>query len=283
MQQAETTAEENIRAYEDAEAEAAEVQAKASKPVVDKRFPVMEIFGPTIQGEGRLCGVQTLFIRFGGCDYRCKMCDSMHAVLPSLVQEHSKRMTTDEIIQSVRKLVEKTWVGWITLSGGNPAMHKLEPLVNRLQLELGLAVAVETQGSLYADWLSNCNSLCISPKAPGMGAEFELDKFEDFVPLLAFDHVYVKVVVFNALDVDFCVALTKRFAVLRQPGKFYISLGNPMPPEAKGGPTHQLFDTVDLVSNYEILMEEVLQNNHLRFATILPQVHVVIWGNKQGV
>jgi 7-carboxy-7-deazaguanine synthase len=32
-----------------------------------RTFPVIEIFGPTIQGEGALAGLPTMFVRFGGC------------------------------------------------------------------------------------------------------------------------------------------------------------------------------------------------------------------------
>jgi len=41
---------------------------------------VSEIFGPTIQGEGALIGQPTVFVRTGGCDYRCTWCDTLHAV-----------------------------------------------------------------------------------------------------------------------------------------------------------------------------------------------------------
>ncbi len=37
-------------------------------------FPIMEIFGPVVQGEGALIGKPTHFVRFGGCDYRCSWC-----------------------------------------------------------------------------------------------------------------------------------------------------------------------------------------------------------------
>lgn len=40
----------------------------------EKRLPVMEVFGPTIQGEGPLAGTKTMFVRFGGCDFRCVKC-----------------------------------------------------------------------------------------------------------------------------------------------------------------------------------------------------------------
>lgn len=39
-----------------------------------RTFPVIECFGPTIQGEGALAGLPTLFVRFGGCDFRCSWC-----------------------------------------------------------------------------------------------------------------------------------------------------------------------------------------------------------------
>ena len=41
---------------------------------------IAEIFGPTIQGEGALIGEPTVFVRAGGCDYRCAWCDSLLAV-----------------------------------------------------------------------------------------------------------------------------------------------------------------------------------------------------------
>ena len=38
---------------------------------------ISEIFGPTIQGEGALIGVPTVFVRTGGCDFRCSWTPSM--------------------------------------------------------------------------------------------------------------------------------------------------------------------------------------------------------------
>jgi len=43
---------------------------------------ISEIFGPTVQGEGPLIGQPTVFVRTGGCDYRCVWCDTLYAVLP---------------------------------------------------------------------------------------------------------------------------------------------------------------------------------------------------------
>lgn len=40
------------------------------------KLPVLEIFGPTFQGEGRAIGQKTMFVRTAGCDYHCDWCDS---------------------------------------------------------------------------------------------------------------------------------------------------------------------------------------------------------------
>lgn len=44
--------------------------------IKEARIPVMEIFGPTVQGEGMVIGQKTMFVRTAGCDYRCSWCDS---------------------------------------------------------------------------------------------------------------------------------------------------------------------------------------------------------------
>lgn len=46
----------------------------------DRDIRVSEIFGPTIQGEGALIGEPTVFVRTGGCDYRCVWYNTMHTV-----------------------------------------------------------------------------------------------------------------------------------------------------------------------------------------------------------
>ena len=40
----------------------------------ERRLPVIEMFGPTLQGEGRVIGQKTMFVRLGGCDWACSWC-----------------------------------------------------------------------------------------------------------------------------------------------------------------------------------------------------------------
>src|SRR3954469_4532211 len=94
-----------------------------------RKFPVTEIFGPTVQGEGYDQGKPCHFVRLGGCDYRCEWCDSAHAVLPQFVRQN-KRMDTQEIIDALELLPGSPQ--WVILSGGNPLLHDLSSLVTEL-------------------------------------------------------------------------------------------------------------------------------------------------------
>ncbi len=64
---------------------------------VESEIRISEIFGPTIQGEGALIGQPTVFVRTGGCDYRCAWCDSLHAV-DSRMRAEWRAMSTDECL-----------------------------------------------------------------------------------------------------------------------------------------------------------------------------------------
>jgi 7-carboxy-7-deazaguanine synthase len=253
-------------------------------PASSKKLPVMEIFGPTIQGEGSMIGVQTMFVRFGVCDYRCVKCDSLHAVLPEQIKEGAKWMTQEDIFLALREKIAETGCNWVTFSGGNPCSHDLIQLVYALHGS-GIRVQVETQGTIWRDWVSYCDAVVISPKSPGMGEKFEADKFDNFLTKLALHpNVSVKIVIFSAMDIEFaCDVFDSHHAFWMVPNRKYMSLGNPFPPPVKGGPLHSKFNTEDLLENYLVLYEEVLNNKRTKDVITLPQLHVILWGNARGV
>src|ERR1700755_3591138 len=145
-----------------------------------RTHPVIEICGPTIQGEGAEAGMPTHFVRLGGCDYRCSWCDTMYAVDPTRVRANAERLSVDEILARLVGLGGQP--RWVTLSGGYPALHRLEALVEQLH-EAGFLVAAETQGSVWRPWLASLDRLTISPKAPssGMATERHLALLERFM------------------------------------------------------------------------------------------------------
>lgn len=243
-----------------------------------KKFPVMEIFGPTIQGEGIMCGKQTMFIRFGGCDYRCTKCDSLHAVIPKLIKAGATYMTAEEIVNDISSM--ENAAPWVTISGGNPLMHDLTDVV-RLLKEKGFKVAVETQGTIYRDWLLECQSITVSPKGPGMGETTDFNTLGEFYSRVEgnVQECCLKVVIFDDEDIAFAEEVR---TVFQQP--IYLSLGNPYPPNNPDA--EDLDNENQLVSNlltrYKELADKLYARPILADCIFLPQLHVLIYGNEMG-
>jgi 7-carboxy-7-deazaguanine synthase len=235
---------------------------------VPSKYPVIELFGPTIQGEGALAGVKSHFLRFGGCPYRCKWCDSLHAVIPEQIKAIAKPMTTPEILAAVLALPPSPWV---TLTGGDPVMWDLEQLVCELAIS-NINVNVETEGFLWRDWLKYCPMVTVSPKPPSSGMEDKLDvellnKYIDECR-----RICIKVVVFDEIDYHWAIGLQR----LLGGRSMHLSVGT----HQKLGDTH----TKELIMAqmtwlYEKVANDPLANNFV----VLPQLHVLAWGTKQGV
>ncbi len=256
---------------------------KIEDEIRSKTFPIVEMFGPTIQGEGAMIGEQTMFIRIGGCDYRCERCDSLHAVLPDLIKMNSERMTQSEMVDGILTMMGST--EWITLSGGNPCMYDISRFVATMRHVYKKKIAVETQGTIWQDWLLDCSHVTISPKGPGMGERFEPDKFDVFMSKL-YKNFCVKVVIFDQQDMEFAIELMDRWPSIKD--RMFLSIGNVLPPmPAKRNYSQE--STVDrdtlvhqMLESYRIIASDVMQDPRLSTVRILPQLHCLLWGNDQG-
>ena len=256
----------------------------------EKKLPVIEIFGPTIQGEGPLSGSKTMFVRFGGCDFRCGMCDSLHSVIPAAVKANARRMTAQEIADELIPAAKATGTPWVTFSGGNPCMHDLNMLISLLQgAEIG--IAVETQGTLNPSWLDRVQIVIISPKGPGMKEPhpFDGDKLIAILNRLKGKiPAAIKVVVFSQQDIDFAIDLThyihEQSPGAVHPGMLFLSLGNDMPPALID---NKLVSTITaaehrerLLNSYTSLVEDFVQDERITHFRFLPQLHVLAFSNE---
>lgn len=247
----------------------------------EKKIPLVEMFGPTIQGEGAVIGQQTYFMRFGLCDYKCKMCDSMNAVDPAQVKANARWLTQDEIAGAWQTLYLPNSTRWITLSGGNPCIHDLSRLVNLLKSN-GHKIAVETQGTKAPSWLSMANIITVSPKGPGMGEKIdieEMDRFMEYVMSANPTAVNIKTVLFDQRDIEFSAMIYERYACTGVP--FYLSLGNMHPPDDGVTWDHDSHMT-HLVDSYKQLFEDIKTHPQLSQMRFLPQWHIFVWGNAKG-
>ncbi len=163
------------------------------------KLPVLEIFGPTFQGEGRAIGQKTMFVRTAGCDYHCDWCDSAFTWDGS---EKPTRMTADEVIEALDALGTYDYV---TLSGGNPALlaANMAQLVSKLKAR-GVTLAVETQGSRWQEWLKDIDQVTLSPKPPSSKMEVNMETLDFIVSQLDPDKVTFKVPVFDDDDLEPC-------------------------------------------------------------------------------
>lgn len=253
--------------------------------------PVVEVFGPTVQGEGIDQGIPCAFVRFGGCDYKCEWCDTPHAVLPELVRE-ATRCTPDAIMRRLGDLSGPLPL-WVVLSGGNPALHELGDLVHMLHVDKR-RVSVETQGSRWKQWLSGVDRLCVSPKPPSSGMGNNLDQLAAFMAnALVADAMnqdivepvwmFLKIVVFSEADLDYAELVHERWPEV----PMFLSAGN------DAGRTVAQPDRLDprslrevredLLDDSEHLVDAVLKRPSMHDVRVQSQYHVLLWGNVQGV
>ncbi|MDL0118548.1 7-carboxy-7-deazaguanine synthase QueE [Halobacterium salinarum] len=117
-------------------------------------LPVNELFY-SLQGEGKLTGTPSVFIRTSGCNLRCWFCDSYHT---SWEPTHAT-MSVDEIVEEVQSHADADHV---VLTGGEPLIHdEAVTLLERLD-DLGYHTTVETNGTIHRD--APIDLASISPK-----------------------------------------------------------------------------------------------------------------------
>jgi len=232
-----------------------------------KPILISEIFGPVLQGEGALIGRPTVFVRTAGCDYRCAWCDSLYAVLPEYKGEWTA-MAPDRVLESVQNLTKDQPI-LVTLSGGNPALQPLESLID-LGRDSGFLFCMETQGSVCKEWFFKLEHLVLSPKPPSSGMETDWDVLARCVASGA-KSLSLKVVVFDQADYNFAREVHRRFPLV----PFYLQAGSDIA-------ASEIEYSKATAERLNELMAQAL-NDGWREVTILPQLHVLLWGQKRGV
>jgi 7-carboxy-7-deazaguanine synthase len=235
------------------------------------RIRISEIFGPTVQGEGLLIGKPTVFVRTGGCDFRCSWCDTLYAVLPEYRRDWVP-MTPDDILAEVARLSGGTPL-LVTLSGGNPAIQPLGDLIATGR-EQGYSFAMETQGSVFAPWLAALDWLVLSPKPPSSGMATDWANLDQCVATDG-PQAVLKIVVFDEADYAYAREVASRYPST----PLVLQTGNHTPPDADGDGD---IDQAGLLSRFRWLVDRVVQDRWFE-AIVLPQLHVLVWGNERGV
>jgi 7-carboxy-7-deazaguanine synthase len=117
------------------------------------RLRIAETF-TSIQGEGRLSGTPSHFIRISGCNLRCTWCDTPYA---SWDPEGGARSLADLAADAATSGARH-----VVITGGEPMVFPAVTALTRELHEVGLHITIETAGTVAREVA--CDLMSISPK-----------------------------------------------------------------------------------------------------------------------
>jgi len=107
----------------------------------------------TIQGEGPFVGRPAIFIRLGGCNLQCPLCDTDYT-------EGNQSLSVKQVVDLAMPLASS---GLVVITGGEPFRQRLHMLIDSL-LFLGYDVQIETNGTMFQDIAFEKVTVVCSPK-----------------------------------------------------------------------------------------------------------------------
>ncbi len=229
---------------------------------------ISEIFY-SVQGEGSLTGVPSVFIRTSGCNLRCDWCDTPYA---SWTPE-GPEMTSSEILTEVLKHP----ANHVVVTGGEPMVAKgIHELISALQ-SLGKHVTIETAGtvspgSVRADLASLSPKLANStPSLEKAGAAW-VQRHEQTRLQPAILREWLE----TSADYQLKFVISSE-ADLHEAQAVILSIGIPVPadkillmPEGTSMETMR--------TRYPLLIAACLKHGY----RLSPRLHIELFGNKRG-
>jgi len=170
----------------------------------------------TVQGEGKLIGVPSIFVRLAGCNLRCRWalpgggtsaCDTSYANDGS---GESKWYEIDEVIGLVLNNLGN--IKHLVITGGEPLLQKvgLVEFCKKLKAETDIHITIETNGTIEPAELSEYIDLfSVSPKLgnavvvkSGRQPIYKVQSFIDYVRNNSSQDLQIKFVVSESLEED---------------------------------------------------------------------------------
>lgn len=115
---------------------------------------ISEIFY-SVQGEGTLVGVPSVFVRTSGCNLRCTWCDTPYASW----KPEGDEMSVEAILEAVNRHPTR----FVVVTGGEPMVAKEMPQLLAKLREAGKHITIETAGTIVPNGVA-CDLASISPK-----------------------------------------------------------------------------------------------------------------------
>lgn len=221
---------------------------------------ISEIFY-SVQGEGSLVGVPSIFVRTTGCNLRCSWCDTPYTSWNPVGED----LPIDEILA---RTAQYTGSRHVVITGGEPMIAPgIVELAQRYR-DLGLHITFETAGTVYTPVA--CDLMSISPKLSNSTPEGtfrnqheRLRLQPDVLKRLTSEYPYqLKFVI--AEDSDLAEAQAVIDAVGAAPGNVILM------PEGTNAAT---------LSERGVRIAELCKRYGYRFS---PRLHVYLYGNQRG-
>ena len=106
------------------------------------------------QGEGRLTGQPSVFVRTSGCNLRCDFCDTPFTSW----EPEGSQMDVEEIVREVSGYSERH----VVITGGEPMLAKGVVQLTEQLRRADFHITIETAGTLFED--VKCDLMSVSPK-----------------------------------------------------------------------------------------------------------------------
>lgn len=212
---------------------------------------VNEIFD-SIDGEGIYAGQLATFIRVSGCNMRCRYCDTTYAF------NCGNELSVNEIVSKVKSLNNRH----ITLTGGEPLIHKDIDILIKELCQRNYIVNIETNGSVDVKRFQNENTIITMDYKTISSGENSTMNRERIESLRSYD---VLKIVCKESDFDDVKDMIKNTDI-----KSYIYLS----------PIYNEIEPVKIVEFLKELRDKKITSS----ARIQLQLHKIIWKpEKRGV
>jgi 7-carboxy-7-deazaguanine synthase len=218
---------------------------------------IAEIFY-SVQGEGMLVGMPSVFVRTSGCNLRCAWCDTPYT---------SWRPEGDErSIESIAQEVERHGASHVVVTGGEPM---IAPEIVELTRRLAGHLTVETAGTVDAE--VRCDLMSISPKLANStpegrwAAQHERLRYQPEVlkSLMRRFAYQLKFVIARAEDVAEARAIVNETSADRE---CVVLMPEGVEPA--------------VLAERATWLVEICKREGFRFS---PRLHIDLWGNRRGV
>ena len=215
----------------------------------------------SLQGEGSLVGVPSVFIRSSGCNLRCAWCDTPYTSW----QPEGTELDLDRIVDEVKAPPARH----VVITGGEPMIQpEMVPLTERLRA-LGMHITIETAGTVFQPVA--CDLMSISPKLSNSTPAGNFAEPHDrlriqptiLAELMARYEYQLKFVVENPADLQEIRALMEMLAAPRERVILMPEGTEPARLAERG-----------------LWLAEICKEEGFRFS---PRLHIDLWGSRRGV